>query len=176
MRRWAWVGWFLAAACAGRPVAPEALASPENPMRYVDERLGFEVTRPTSEWQLDVTGDVSPEGVATPVVMRNPHTGAQVVIQVAPATASPGQLAERLQRGMRAHPGFVTTEPEPVPLSDDAVGFQFAMGEGVHGRVALREGASGRMLLMLGTWPAQGPEGARAGVDRVFETVGPSSP
>jgi hypothetical protein len=141
--------------------------------RYVDDALGFEVSRPGPEWQLDVTGDEGTEGIATPVVLRHPQMGAQVIIQVAPAVASPGEFAERLAQGMRGHPGFVTSDPEPLPLSDDAVGFRFSMGDRVHGRVAVRAGAQGRVLMLLGTWPAEASTAVPAAVDEVFRGVKP---
>lgn len=141
--------------------------------RYVDETLGFEVTRPSAQWTMDVSDDLTSDGVATPVVMRNSETGAQVVIQVAPAVASPVTLAERLTEGMRSHPGFVTSDPEPLALADGAVGFRFAMGDRVLGRVAVREGAEGRVLMLLATWPAGAPEAASDGVDAVFAGILP---
>ena len=152
----------------------EATAEPNlGQARYVDTSLGFEVLRPTDRWQIDVSGELSADGIASPVVLRNKDTGAQVVIQVAPAVGSPTQLAERLTRGMRSHPGFVTSDPEPVALSDDAVGFRFAMGDKVHGRVAVREGAPGRVLMMLATWPADASDAAASGVEDVFRSVHP---
>lgn len=141
--------------------------------KWVDETLGFEVTRPSDAWQLDVTNDHTADGIATPVVMRNAETGAQVVIQVAPAVATPVQFAERLTEGMRSHPGFKTSDPEPVALSDGAVGFRFAMGEKVFGRVAVREGAEGRVLMMLATWPGGSTESALVGVEEIFQSVQP---
>lgn len=160
------------------PSAEGGIAQPNgngthNGARYVDESLGFEVTRPTAAWTMDVSDDLSEEGVATPVVMRNAETGAQVVIQVAPAVASPVALAERLTEGMRSHPGFVTSDPEPLPLADGAVGFRFAMGDRVLGRVAVREGAEGRVLMLLATWPAGSPEETSVGVEEVFQGIQP---
>ncbi len=183
MRAWLGVlsGAVLAlAGCAqGRGAAKtspvEAAMEPRDPgqARYVDTALGFEVLRPTDRWQIDVSGEPSEEGIAAPVVLRNKDTGAQVVIQVAPAIGSPTQLAERLTHGMRSHPGFVISDPEPVALSDNAVGFRFAMGDKVHGRVAVREGAPGRVLMMLATWPADASEAAASGVEDVFRGVHP---
>ena len=160
---------------AGAAAAPPAIGGSggERPSRYVDSSLGFEVSRPGPEWQLDVTGDDGKEGVATPVVLRHAGMGAQVVIQVAPAVASPVEFAERLVQGMRGQPGFVTSDPEPVPLSDDAVGFQFSLADRVHGRVAVRSGTQGRVLMLLGTWPAEAPAEAPAAVDEVFRGVKP---
>jgi hypothetical protein len=161
----------------GEPPDPVAALGGEAKVRsgarYVDQALGFEVTRPTAAWTMDVSDDLTADGIATPVVMRNPETGAQVVIQVAPAVATPVQLAERLTEGMRSHPGFVTSDPEPLALADGAVGFRFAMGDRVLGRVAVREGAEGRVLMLLATWPAGAPEDASNGVDQVFEGILP---
>jgi hypothetical protein len=184
------MGWALgvvvfAVGCAGpkqarrgdqeQAASEKATASAERigQVRYVDRAAGFEVVRPNDTWELDVGSDPVEEGLASPVVLRNAGNGAQIVIQVGPAVAPPHQLAERLTAGMRTHPGFVTSDPEPLPLSDDAVGFRFAMGDGVLGRVAVREGAPGRILMMMATWPSDAPETARADVDSVFRSVQP---
>lgn len=147
----------------------------EEGSRYVDQQLGFAISRRTP-WQMDVNGDFSPEGIATPVVMHNPETGAQVVLQVAPGVATPTQYAEQLTEGLRSHPEFVTSDPEPVPLSDEAVGFRFSMGDEVLGRVAVREGADGRVLMMLATWPAGAPQEAWMDVEHIFRSVEPVAP
>ncbi|MBX5481909.1 MAG: hypothetical protein IRZ16_08745 [Myxococcaceae bacterium] len=190
MRAWRGTAVVLAAVvatagCATRKAAvkesPKAASveqgtggsAPTGTARWIDEALGFQVTRPNDKWQVDVTGDFTPEGIATPVVMRNQETGAQVVIQVAPAVASPVQFAERLTEGMRSHPGFQTTDPEPVAFSDSAVGFRFAMGDKVNGRVAVLEGTRGRVLMMLATWPSGAPEETLTGVEEVFRGVQP---
>lgn len=141
--------------------------------RYVDRDLGFEVVRPTGDWQMDVSTAPPEDGISTPVVMRNPDTGAQIVIQVAPAVATPVQFAERLSEGMRTQPGFITSDPEPLEMAEDAVGFRFAMGDRVFGRVAVRNGAPDRVLMMLATWPADAPENVNAGVEDVFRGVHP---
>jgi hypothetical protein len=166
--------------CAANRGAKTANAAPatggsggEHPSRYVDNGLGFEVSRPGPQWQLDVTGDEGKEGIVTPVVLRHPEMGAQVVIQVAPAVASPGEFAERLAQGMRGNAGFVTTDPEPLQLSEDAVGFRFSLGDRVQGRVAVRGGSQGRVLMLLGTWPAEAAAAAAAAVDDVFRGVKP---
>lgn len=192
MRAWRWGAVVLSAVvtaslgCAGQKAAQkQTVASAPAGVggsgqsgvagsnRYVDEELGFAVSRPNAGWRLDVTGDRGTDGVATPVVLRNEQTGAQVVIQVAPAVATPVEFAQRLTEGMRTHPGFVTSDPEPLPLSDNAVGFRFAMGDKVFGRVAVRDGARGRVLMMLATWPAGSSAAAWDGVEDVFKTVEP---
>jgi hypothetical protein len=141
--------------------------------RYVDEDLGFEIIRPTAEWQLDETNERTPEGLAIPVILRHRVTGAQVVLQVAPGVASPVQFAERLTQGLRQQPGFVTSDPRPIALSDSAVGFDFQVGDGVRGKVAVREGNSGRVLMMLATWPTEAAAGITDSVDALMAGVRP---
>ncbi|MCE9668169.1 hypothetical protein LY474_10120 [Myxococcus stipitatus] len=140
---------------------------------YVDEDLGFEIIRPSDEWQLDETNERTPEGLAIPVVLRHPPSGAQVVLQVAPAVATPTQFAERLTEGLRQQPGFTTTDPVPLSLSDNAVGFDFQVGDGVHGRVAVREGRKGHVLMMLATWPAQAVASVTQNVDALIAGIRP---
>ncbi|AGC46735.1 putative lipoprotein [Myxococcus stipitatus DSM 14675] len=140
---------------------------------YVDEELGFEVVRPSDEWQLDATNERTPEGLSIPVILRHPPSGAQVVVQVAPAVATPTQFAERLTEGLRQQPGFTTTDPVPLTLSDTAVGFDFQVGDGVNGRVVVREGREGRILMMLATWPAQAVASVIQNVDALLIGIRP---
>jgi len=160
------------------PGAQATLAAEESPSttrRYVDEDLGFEIVRPTAEWQLDETEEQnSPEGMAIPVILKHRTSGAQVVLQVAPAVATPTQFAERLSEGLREQPGFVASDPEPLPLSDSAVGFNFVVeGGGVRGRVAVTEGSPGRVFMMLATWPETAPEDVSRSVEALFGAVHP---
>ncbi|RKG86031.1 hypothetical protein [Corallococcus terminator] len=141
--------------------------------RYVDEDLGFEIVRPTAEWQLDETNERTPEGLAIPVILRHRVSGAQVVLQVAPGVATPTQFAERLTQGLRQQPGFTTTDPQPIALSDNAVGFDFQVGDGVRGKVAVREGNSGRVLMMLATWPTEVSDDVTVSVDELMAGVRP---
>ncbi len=153
---------------------PAARGHHSSARRYVDEDLGFEIVRPTAEWQLDETEDQSaPEGLAIPVILKHRTSGAQVVLQVAPAVATPIQFAERLNAGLREQPGFVASDPEPIPLSDNAVGFDFRVGEGVRGRVAVTEGGPGHVFMMLATWPAEAPEDVSRSVEALFGAVHP---
>ncbi|MBF5042560.1 MULTISPECIES: hypothetical protein [Myxococcaceae] len=157
---------------AGAPsVGAAAAAAATTPARYVDEVLGFEISRPSAEWQLDETDERTPEGLVIPVILRNRATGAQVVLQVAPAVATPAQFAERLTDGLRTQPGFTTTDPEPLPLSDSAVGFHFTMGEAVHGKVAVLDGGEDRVFMMMATWPASAPAAVLASVDAIIGSV-----
>ena len=157
------------------PVTQEQFQEQEesSPQRYVDQALGFELTQPGGDWMLDESGEQTPEGLAIPVVLRHRTSGAQVVLQVAPAVASPLQFAERLTMGLRSQPGFVTSDPEPLPMSDSAVGFHFAVGDNVRGRVMVREGSPGRVFMMLATWPSAAPADVPETVNALFESVRP---
>jgi hypothetical protein len=159
------------------PGARAILASegfPSSTRRYVDEDLGFEIVRPTAEWQLDETEEQgAPEGMAIPVVLKHRTSGAQVVLQVAPAVATPTQFAERLSEGLSEQPGFIASDPEPLPLSDSAVGFNFTVEGGVRGRVAVTEGSPGRVFMMLATWPETAPEDVTRSVEALFGAVHP---
>ncbi|MFP2908017.1 hypothetical protein ACLESD_23800 [Pyxidicoccus sp. 3LFB2] len=154
MRKLAWGVVVLSTACSGsrasvqdsrgavameQGVGGSGSAGHSTARRYVDEDLGFEIIRPTADWQLDETNERTPEGLSIPVILRHQASGAQVVLQVAPAVASPTQFAERLTEGLRQQPGFTTTDPAPIPLSENAVGFDFTVGDSVLGRVAVRE-------------------------------------
>ncbi len=139
--------------------------------RYVDPQLGFELSRPDGAWQLQAQDEPPDEGVVVPIILRHPASGAQVVLQVAPALASPSRFAERLNEGLRRQPGTVTSEPELVGPVDGAVGFRFTMGEKLLGRVVILEGAEGRMLMLLATWPSASPPAVTAGLDQIFGSV-----
>ncbi len=157
-----------------RPFIQEAQAPSR---RYVDEDLGFEIVRATTEWQLtEREEERSAEGLSIPVVLRHRMSHAEVVLQVAPAVASPVQFAERLNAGLREQPGFVATELEPLPLSDSAVGFHFEVaqdGKSMRGRVAVTEGSPGHVFMMLATWPVDAPEGVSQSVEALFGAVRP---
>jgi hypothetical protein len=202
MRRMGIVGWGLVVLCTACGASrssvvkePVEQAAPEAPQlreeqprpflqearapsrRYVDEDLGFEIVRATTEWQLtEREEERSPEGLSIPVVLRHRMSHAEVVLQVAPAVASPVQFAERLNAGLREQPGFVATELEPLPLSDSAVGFHFEVaqdGKSMRGRVAVTEGSPGHVFMMLATWPVDAPEGVAQSVDALFGAVRP---
>jgi len=141
--------------------------------RYIDPELGFEISRPDGDWELDAADHKSEEGLIIPVVMRHLGSGAQVVVQIAPAVASPAQFAERLTTGLRTQPGFVSTDPEPLTLSDDAVGFNFSLSGKVIGKVAVLGGKSGQVFLMLATWPQDAPANVPKNVDAIFQSLRP---
>ncbi len=140
--------------------------------KYVDPQLGFEVAQPAGgNWQLDAGGDSNEEGIAMPVVLRH-REGAQVVVQVAPAVATPTEFAERLAGDLRSYQGFTATEPEPLSISDDAVGFRFSLKDRVRGRIAVRPGI-GNVLMVVATWPSDASDGVTAEVDQILESVRP---
>jgi len=187
------VGWGLVAFCTACSGAKQAVREPSeqatggsgfvseapgasDSRRYVDQALGFELTQPGGDWLLDETDEQTPEGLAIPVVLRHRTSGAQMVLQVAPAVASPIQFAERLTMGLRSQPGFVTSDPEPLPLSDSAVGFHFAVGDNVRGRVVVRDGSAGHVFMMLATWPTAAPDDVPETVNALFESVHPLPP
>ncbi|QRK05110.1 hypothetical protein JQX13_33570 [Archangium violaceum] len=188
------MGWGLVALCTACSGAKQAVREPSDPgtggsgavareqslgaeqsgpQRYVHQALGFELTQPGGDWLLDETDEQTPEGLAIPVVLRHRSSGAQVVLQVAPAVASPIQFAERLTLGLRSQPGFVTSDPEPLSMSDSAVGFDFAVGDNVRGRVVVRDGSAGHVFMMLATWPANAPDEVPQTVNALFESVHP---
>ena len=188
------LGWGLLALCTACSGAKQAVREPSEPgtggsgvaareqsmaseeldsRRYVHQAMGFELIQPGGDWQLDETDEQTPEGLAIPVVLRHTSSGAQVVLQVAPAVATPAQFAERLTLGLRSQPGFVTSEPEPLPMSDSAVGFHFSVGDNVRGRVVVRDGSAGHVFMMLATWPATAPDEVPQTVNALFESVRP---
>ena len=140
---------------------------------YADPALGFEITRPRGDAWKFTAGDASgiSGAVAVPVIVAHRATGAQVVVQVAPAVATPLQFASRLTSGLRSRPGFTTTEVEPIPLADGAVGFAFTMGDQVAGRVAVVSGGSGRVYVLLATWPQDAPPAVISGVDEIVRSL-----
>jgi hypothetical protein len=202
MRRLGLLGWGLMVLCTAcgasrssvvqEPVAqaaPEPALAPSEALpllseaprsqsrRYVDEGLGFEIVRATTEWQLTEKEEQStPDGLSIPVVLRHRVTSAEVVLQVAPAVVSPIQFAERLNAGLREQPGCVATDLEPLTLSDSAVGFHFEMaqnGKSLRGRVAVTEGSPGHVFMMLATWPIDAPDSVAQSVEAIFGAVRP---
>jgi hypothetical protein len=165
------------AGCAGtqRTQAVDRVAKAAGRM-YIDSELGFEVMRPAGNWTLAAKDETTPEGLSVPVVLRHVESGAQVVVQVAPAVATPSQFAERLTLGFRQHPGFHAGDVELLALAEGAVGFQFDMGEKIHGRVAVLDGPPGKILMALATWPAELEHGAPEGVEMILKSLRPVAP
>ncbi len=175
---------FLEACAAHREAASDSGTGGSGPIvqrqriaashrKYVDTELGFEVARPGADWQLDADGGTSSEGILIPVVLRHRDSGAQVVIQVAPAIATPTQFAERLVSGLRSYQGFDATDPEPLTLSDDAVGFRFSIEQKVFGRIAVQPGGSSNVLMVVATWPADASVGVTSEVEQILVSVRP---
>ena len=137
--------------------------------RYIDPQLGFEISRPAGNWFF-APGQPVAEGIAVPVIVAQPESGAQVVVQVAPAVATATQFAIRLTSGLKSRPGFSTGSPAPLEGTDDGVGFSFTMGDAVTGRVAIVPGA-GRMFVLLATWPTRCAPSVVSGVDRIVRSL-----
>ncbi|MFL5321581.1 MAG: hypothetical protein ACJ790_18100 [Myxococcaceae bacterium] len=154
-----------------KPAVAEKSAQQQQPRRYVDPELGFEIARPSGQWALNATDEQTMEGVSIPVVLQHKISGAQVVVQVAPAVATPTQFAQRITEGLRSRPGFTTTDPEPLSYSDSAVGFNFAMENKVKGRVAVLTGKSGRVYMMLATWPTGASDAVSGNIEEIFQSL-----
>lgn len=166
---------FLSGCAHERPQAKQAYQAKaqQAARKYVDNELGFEISRPSGQWALSATDEQTMEGVSIPVVMQDRESGAQVVIQVAPAVASPTQFAQRITEGLKTREGFSTSEPAPLQYSDNAVGFDFQMEDRVKGRVAVLTGKSGRVYMMLATWPSAAPASVSANVEQIFQSLRP---
>jgi hypothetical protein len=175
------LGLMVALACGAcshanstlHPSPANASASAQPDLLYVDPALGFEIARPRGDgWRFSPgEGGSAAESVAVPVIVAHRQTGAQVVVQVAPAVATPAQFAERLTTGLRTRPGFMTTEIQPIALADGAVGFAFTMGDQVAGRVAVVGGNAGRVYVLLATWPQDAPPAVITGVDEILRSL-----
>lgn len=190
MRAWGW--WVMglglvSSGCAGTrnvaisdepadpPPGAVRVIEGELPERYVDSQLGFELVRPTSSWRISITNDPGEDGLVVPVTLQH-GSGATVVLQIAPAIATPLEYAERLTTGMRSELGAITGGLEPLGLSEDAVGFSFRIETGVTGRVAVREGGAGTVFMLLATWPSTASREVTEGVDAIFASVRPVDP
>ena len=138
---------------------------------FVDTENGFRIQRPDATWAFRPGHDLATENIAVPLVIANTGSQAQVVVQVAPAVASPSQFAARLTVGLKARAGFETTDIQPIPLADGAVGFDFEVGDQVHGRVAILDGTEGRVFVLLATWPRSAPQGVERQVDQIFSSM-----
>ena len=157
-----------ASAAAAAPLEPVAQV---DEARYVDPENGFEIEKPTSEWSFRSGEELSTESIAVPLVVANSDKGAQVVVQVAPAVATPAQFAERLTEGLTSRAGFETSAVKPIPLAEGAVGFDFEVGDQVHGRVAILEGTQGRVYVLLATWPQGAPGGVEGEIDAILGSM-----
>jgi hypothetical protein len=177
---------FSLGACshAGAPVAqtrPTPVPGLETAANwtYRDVALGFAIERPRGDgWRFSPgEGPAASASVEVPVIVAHRATGAQVVVQVAPAVATPTAFAKRLTDGLRARPGFTTTDVEPITLADGAVGFAFTMGDQVAGRVAVVGGGAGagKVYVLLATWPQDAPPMVISGVDEIVKSLRTSS-
>jgi len=135
--------------------------------RYVDRDLGFEIERPEGEEWAFAAGHEAPEGILIPVVVLHAGTGAQVVVQIAPEVAPPMTFAERLAVGLRSKPGFTTSVPEATRRGS---AFRFAMGDAILGTVDITSN-SGRLYVLLGTWPSDAPESVARDVRSIVDSL-----
>ncbi|MFN7133392.1 MAG: hypothetical protein ACK4N5_15035 [Myxococcales bacterium] len=182
---WAAAVVVCAVGCAGtkqtgavRPATETApvAAAPQTrdasqPQRFVDQEYGFSIERPGERWTFKPSDNLSTEHIAVPLVISDTATNAQVVVQIAPAVATPAQFAERLTVGLQSRAGFVTTDIQPIPLADGAVGFDFKAGEEVLGKVAILEGEEGKVYVLLATWPTNAGTAVEQDVDRILGSM-----
>lgn len=181
-RRWSALAAALAVGCASsREARTETSHQTKSRARstakvmgaeyFVDAQNGFRIQRPDANWAFKPGRELSTDSIAVPLVIANTGSQAQVVVQVAPAVATPSQFAERLSSGLKSRAGFATGEVAPIPLADGAVGFDFAVGAEVRGRVAILEGREGRVYVLLATWPEGAPGVVEREVDQIFSSM-----
>lgn len=175
----AWVMVLGACSHAGTQATAKAAPAPTAALEsaanwtYSDNALGFAIERPRGDgWRFAPgEGPAASASVEVPVIVAHRATGAQVVVQVAPAVATPSAFAKRLTDGLRARPGFTTTDVQPITLADGAVGFAFTMGDQVAGRVAVVQGGAGKVYVLLATWPQDAPPLVISGVDEIVKSL-----
>lgn len=138
--------------------------------QYVDIDHGFSIQSPNPGWKFQLKKKFSTKTIDVPVIIANTKQGAQVVVQVAPAVASPVQFAEKLTSGLKHRPGFATSIISPQPVASGAVGFNFSAGEQVLGRVTILEGR-GRVFVLLATWPRSAPSQVKADIDQIIGSL-----
>lgn len=142
------------------------LAATES-LKHVDAVNGFEIARPSESWTLHSGEELSTEVILVPVVLLEEAQGAQVIVQIAPAIATPPEFAARLIEGLATRGEFSTGEIHPIDVADGAVGFDFSAAEQVLGRVAILDGSDGKVFVLLATWPIGAPES----LDREIDTI-----
>ncbi|HTP29497.1 MAG TPA: hypothetical protein VMK12_28005, partial [Anaeromyxobacteraceae bacterium] len=155
----------------GAPARDPKTAAKDRGNRFVDRENGFSIARPRDSWSFRAGEDLNTENIVVPVIVSDSTSGAQVVVQVAPAVASPSQFAQRLTSGLQSRVGFSTGEVQSIPLAEGAVGFDFQVGQQVRGRVAIVEGSDGRVYVLLATWPRGAPASVEQDVDRILGSI-----
>jgi hypothetical protein len=138
---------------------------------FVDREEGFQIERPGASWDFKPGRALSTESITVPLVISSEEDSAQVIVQIAPAVATPNQFAQRLSVGLRARAGFSISEVVPIPLADGAVGFDFRVQDQVHGRVAILEGTPGRIFVLLATWPQDAPASVENDIDHILSSM-----
>lgn len=162
-----WATLFLVG-CAGAQPRPDDSSVPSN--RYVSFDFGFEIERPDGAGWTFSDAKQAPEGIAIPVTVVHEATGSQVVVQVAPDVAPIREFALRLAQGLGENHGFATTEPRR--LADNRMEFRFSVEDRVYGRVGLRH-ETGKIFVLLGTWPKDAPPKVVAEVEAIMESLRP---
>ncbi len=161
-----------ATAPAPAPAGPVASAAPPTAgQTYVDKTHHFKIDRPGPCWSFKTGEELASESIEVPVVVACADSGAQVVVQVAPAVATPGQFAQRLTSGLRTRTGFETTDAVPIALAEGAVGFDFAVQDQVKGKVAILDGGQDRVFVLLATWPLNAPSAVEKEIDQIMASL-----
>lgn len=151
-----------------RPTAKAvATLAATDSLKHVDAVNGFEIERPSESWTLHSGEELSTEVILVPVVLLEEAQGAQVIVQIAPAIATPPEFAERLIEGLSTRGEFTTGEIHPIEVAEGAVGFDFSAAEQVLGRVAILDGSDGKVFVLLATWPI----GAPPSLDQEIDTI-----
>jgi hypothetical protein len=164
-----WVALAVAGCASTKEAAREAAPEAPSANRFIDGELGFTIERPSGEaWQF-TPGGAAPEGIVVPVVVLHEDSGAQVVVQVAPAIASSEEFAGRLAMGLQSKPGFAIGDLRE--LDGGGTGFEFTLSDLVQGRVRVREAPGGRIFVLLGTWPAGVPAGVIRDIDGIMASL-----
>lgn len=159
----------------GQKSAPAAEVAPTlaatGGLRHVDQVNGFEIERPSEAWTLHSGEELSTEVILVPVVLLEEAQGAQVIVQIAPAIATPPEFAERLIEGLSSRGEFTTGEVHPIDMADGAVGFDFSAAEQVLGRVAILDGSDGKVFVLLATWPVGAPQSLDQEIDAILGSM-----
>ncbi len=163
-------------ACAHQPAParpePAAVQAPAEPLTFVSIEHGFSLSRPAGgDWQFLSDPSLNTDTLVVPVIAVSRATGAQVVVQIAPAVARPAAFAERLSTSLRVRAGFDVGETFPDPTADGAVGFKFDVGDQVSGRVVVMDGAPGEVIVLLGTRPKNAPPEVGGALDGVIASI-----
>ncbi len=152
------------------PSEIDSLEQNKSTPQYVDISHGFSIQSPNSSWKFQLKKKLSTKTIEVPVIVANVNQGAQVVVQIAPAVATPFQFAEKLTSGLKHRPGFTTSTVSPQQVAAGAVGFDFSAGEQVLGRVTILEG-QGKVFVLLATWPRSAPLHVKSDIEQIIGSI-----